>query len=391
MAALLQPRRGFCLAFALGGVLVYVASVRPASAADVRGASFCDALLDAILRRDGLSGNKQWSGRSVAYEVLFDLRSLCDGFGVCDIERFVQSKFPRIVTASKSASQRAGAAVDMLGHFGRLCHASPIVAAEVYDGTLKRALFFHFIKKDFSAALALYSDASYMAEQVVAAANEADLVPSPARSSTYRVWFSALSREGGLAGHHQGMAQLMELAKDESTAWKRPSKKIRAIPRWVGTRTPVFEVDSTSQVLVDRWTQDIIQQSLVADIWCDDGESEPLYQLADTLLQTKARLSLTTMQRLGERTDNDQSGLSLPDARQVVMRSWLEPGFIAIYSATLTEALRDAYYSQDVKSASYKLAVLLRLSHGLEGSASLDHQSAIEKVQSRLAACGSDH
>jgi hypothetical protein len=388
---MIPPSRGrsrrFALALALAAFClcgaVVIAQPRPGGGST----PFPVALLQAILRRDGLDGYANWTGRDVAYDVLLDSRPLLDEFEARRVAQFVQSRAPRVSSHSRPASLPDGSSADVVILFRRLCKGSPAVGADVYDRTLKEALVCHFVRRDFAKAIELYSQALDMAEEVLSAANEADLIPSPARSSSYRVWFSALSRGGGIGEHRQGIAKLVELARAESAEWKRPSKAPRTIPGWVRTRAPVYKTDGAGGVLLDCWIREIVEQALIADIWCDDRESEDLYQLADSLLQTQIRLPLETMRRLAERTGIGRSDSLQTDSPSVVMRSWLEPGFIAIYSSTLTDALRDAYYVQDAESASCKLEVLLRLSRGPEGSASLDHQNAIAKARSRLATC----
>lgn len=356
----------------------------PAVAGDARASVFSEALLDAILLRDGFSGYTNWTGRRVAYEVLFDSRSMLDNLEAQRVERFVRRKLPRIAPDSGRTSQPDGAAPNVLALFRQVSGASPAVAAEIYDGTLKRALVCHFVERDFAQAKDLYACASDMAAEVVPLAKEVDMLLLRARSPSDRVWFSALSRGGGAAEHRSDLGRLMQLAEQNCTEWKRPANEARAIEGHFLRGAPRYECNETSRLLLDVWIQEVTEQSLVADIWRGDRESESLYQLAENLLQLQLRPRLEAMQRLAQRAGSTQPAGAQPDSTRVALRNWQEPGFIAIYSATLTSALRDAYFLQDAPSASGKLDVLLQLSDGLHGSASLDAKDSIEKTRSRL-------
>ncbi|MBK8915515.1 MAG: hypothetical protein IPM64_13130 [Phycisphaerales bacterium] len=360
----------------------------PAFAEESRSPVFSEALLDAILLRDGLSGYSNWTGRRVAYEVLFDSRVMLDNLEAQRVERFVRRSLHPIAPDSVPASQPDGAALDIRVLFRRVCKASPAVAAEVYDRTLKRALICHFVERDFAQAIELYALASDMAADVVPVAKEVDMLLLRARSPSSRVWFSALSREGSAAEHCSDLGRLTRLAEQNSTEWQRPANEARAIEGHFRRGAPRYEYDETSRLLLDVWVQEVIEQALVADVWRGDRESESLYRLAGDLLQLQLRPQLEAMQRLAQRAGSTQPAREESDSIRVTFRGWQEPGFIAVFAATQASALRDAYFLQDAQRASVKLSILLQLSHGLHGSARLDAKDSIETARSRLAASG---
>lgn len=330
------------------------------------------------LQQDAFRMDARWSGRCEVYQVLGELQRT--------------AKEPECAWQALVVKRHCGAAVatrpteppqELQSILKQLLHASDTIADWLFDGLMKEALVVHFIERRPKNAAELYRLAIRLLELNDGTHNERDLIPSPARQSNERVWYSALCPASGGRTHRDAIKELIGLAAKGTVELDRhggEASGTRTIPRWVHELPPVLTLNK-DDLAVQAILNEVVRQALVAEVWCNDAtNARELYELAAKLCD----LQSSTDKRLYEFI-LAKCAPARARVTKVEFRSWLEPGFIAAYDRVLAEARHAALIESNATSAIALLEEARALAAGLEGSARIDNTDKIDKYISELS------
>lgn len=264
----------------------------------------------------------------------------------------------------------------------------PPAAFDAYNTLVRQALYARFVDGDLRAASNLCGEAINLLEHVPGGMKLKDVLPAMCRQApSFQCAFTPSMSASWHEDHLKHLTTPTPTTTDSSR--NANGQGLLQESELPASGSIAFVLSSGSDKGFDIALRVYLEQGLLADKWAGNPEiSRVFYHLAERLAvmahgpsAERQRAFLRSVVTDGDATDVSRNpGTGRQNTRgRMEFRSWLEPGYVTFYTATIEEALFSQYYLNDKDQAIALYEVLRALAQGFDGSTAAFQTSLIQR------------